>query len=171
MDWRWLTASVWLFIWRWCVRTIWNIFIVLTVRTRNTTTKMTNGMKNHSSFIQNLSTTHNITDKIQITRVACKIREMMINALYRYSLRSKRFRASSSRKLEREQNKEWRGRGRGVKERSKFRAIIRLETLVTQAICSRVKVNVKSPIYSTEQSLNVRNKIHDKNSLIPSRSN
>ena len=58
-----------------------------------------------------------------------------------------------------------------MKERSKFRAIIRLETLVTQAICSRVKVNVKSPIYSTEQSLNVRNKIHDKNSLIPSRSN
>ena len=54
------------------------------------------------------------------------------------SLRSKRFRASSSRKLEREQKKEWRGRGRGVKEpsgsspfhffcsRSKFRAITRL---------------------------------------------
>ena len=33
-----------------------------------------------------------------------------------FSLRSKRFRASSSRKLEREQKKEWRGRGRGKKE-------------------------------------------------------
>ena len=83
LDWRWLRASAWLFIWRWCLRTIWNIFIVLTVRTRNTTTKMTNGMKNHSAVIQNLSTTHNITDKIQITRVACKIRETVTNALYR----------------------------------------------------------------------------------------
>ena len=31
-------------------------------------------------------------------------------------LRSKRFRSSSSRKLEREQKKEWRRKGRGVKE-------------------------------------------------------
>ena len=58
--------------------------MVLTVRTTDTTTKMTNGMKNHSAvIIQNLSTTHNITDKIQITRVACKTRETVTNALYR----------------------------------------------------------------------------------------
>ena len=69
------------------------------------------------------------------------------------SLRSKRVLASSSRKLGRE--KEWRGRGRGMKEwrnegflfstppppstffffcsRSNFRAVTRLETLATQA--------------------------------------
>ena len=58
--------------------------MVLTVRTTDTTTKMTNGMKNHSAvIIQNLNTTHNITDKIQITRVACKTRETVTNALYR----------------------------------------------------------------------------------------
>ena len=69
------------------------------------------------------------------------------------SLRSKRVLASSSRKLGREQKKkEWRGRGRGMKEwrfpllhspspfhlfffcsRSNFRAVTRLETLATQA--------------------------------------
>ena len=38
------------------------------------------------------------------------------------------------------------------------------------SVCSRVKVNVNSPIYSTEQSLNVRNNIHDTNCLIPIRS-
>ena len=39
------------------------------------------------------------------------------------------------------------------------------------SVCSRVKVNVNSPIYSTEQSVNVRNNIQDTNCLIPSRSN
>ena len=57
--------------------------MVLTVRTRDTTTKMTNGMKNHSAVIQNLSTTLNVRDKIQITRVAYKTRETVTNALYR----------------------------------------------------------------------------------------
>ena len=67
--------------------------------------------------------------------------------LPRSSLRSKRFRASSSRT--RAKKKEWRGRGRGKKEpllpspsllhlfifrfRSNFRAITRLETLAKQA--------------------------------------
>ena len=81
LGWRWLRASAWLFIWRWCLRTIWNIFMVLTIRTRNTTTKMTNGIKNHSAVIQ--STTFNMRGKIQITRVACKTRETVTNALYR----------------------------------------------------------------------------------------
>ena len=68
--------------------------------------------------------------------------------LVQTSLPSKRFRASWSRKLGREQKKKrMKGRGRGVKEpllsspspfhffcsRSNFRAITRLETLATQA--------------------------------------
>ena len=43
-------------------------------------------------------------------------------------------------------------------------------TIQLSSVCSRVKVNVNSPIYSTEQSLNVRNNIHDTNCLIPIRS-
>ena len=51
------------------------------------------------------------------------------------SLRSKRFLASSSRKLGREQKKGMTGEGEGIFfcSRSYFRAITRLETLATQA--------------------------------------
>ena len=65
------------------------------------------------------------------------------------SLRSNRFRASSSRKLGREQKKEWRERGRGEKEVTSSSlpfpvpfffffapALTRLETLATQATCT-----------------------------------
>ena len=61
------------------------------------------------------------------------------------SLHSKSFRASSSRKLGREQKKkEWGGRGKALPffffcSRSSFRAITRLETLATQARTTSVK--------------------------------
>ena len=60
-----------------------------------------------------------------------------------YSLRSKRFRASSSITLEREQTKK-RITGEGVGcSRSTFRAITRLEKLATQANFLRLKTFVK----------------------------
>ena len=51
---------------------------------------------------------------IFVRHYSCRHRENKI--CQTSSLRSKRFRASSSRKLGREQKKEWRGRGRGKKE-------------------------------------------------------
>ena len=61
-----------------------------------------------------------------------------------YSLRSKRFRASSSRTSGREQKKRNDGGGGGGRRivfrfHSNFRAITRLETLASQAMC--IKMN------------------------------
>ena len=65
------------------------------------------------------------------------------------SLRSKRFIASSSRKLGREQKqREWRGRGRC--SRSNSRAVTRLETLATQANKQRVDKRRESEFLETQ---------------------
>ena len=64
------------------------------------------------------------------------------------SLRSKRFIASSSRKLGREQKKrEWRGRVRC--SRSNSRAVTRFETLATQANKQRVDKRHESEFLET----------------------
>ena len=75
-----------------------------------------------------------------------------LKCLISTSLRSKRFLASSSRKLGREQKKERTGEGEGNEtffffcSRSNFRAVTRLETLATQAIFRPIMISLEKGV-------------------------